>query len=80
MDCPDLNVWQPESVEDGKVKGGQIVFLCFVRLDDVVHLQSGVLPLHYEVGVQGDGEVGVGNFRNIFDINSYGDSDWLVWR
>ena len=79
-DSPDLHVWQPKSVQYSKVKGSQVVLLGSVRLDDVVNLQPCVLPLHYEVGVQGDGEVGVGNFRNIFDINSYGDSNWLVWR
>ena len=80
MDCPDLNVWQPESVQYSKVKGSQIGVLGFVPLNDVVHLQPRVLPLHYEVGIESDGEVGVRDFRNIFDINSYGDSNWLVWR
>ena len=80
MDCPYFDVWQPESVEYSKVEGSQIVFLGFVRLNDVVNLQPAVLPLHYEVGVESDGEVGVGDFGNIFDINSNGDSNWLVWR
>ena len=79
-DCPDLDVWKPESVQYSKVKGRQIVFLCFVGLNDVVHLQPRVLPLHDEVSVESDGEVGVRDFRNIFDINSYGDGNWLVWR
>ena len=80
MDCPYFDVWQPESVEYSKVEGSQIVFLGFVRLNDVVNLQPAVLPLHYEVGIESDGEVGVRDFGNIFDVNSYGDSNWLVWR
>ena len=80
MDCPDLDVWQPETVEYSQVQGSQIAFLSSVPLNDVLHLQSAVLPLHYEVGIESDGEVGVRDFRNIFDVNSYGDGNWLVWR
>ena len=77
MDCPDLHVWQPERAEYRQIEGRQLLLLLPVsRLvvgcpDQVVHHQPAVLPLDDEVGVESDGEVCVGNFRNILDINSY---------
>ena len=88
-DWPDLHVWQPERAEYRQIEGRQLLLLLLLLpvsrlvvgcLDQVVHHQPAVLPLDDEVGVESDGEVCVGNFGNILDINSYWHSNWLIWR
>ena len=66
---PDLNIWQPQSLQYGEIEGRQLPLLVGLVVD-IVHHQSPVPPLDNEVGIESYGEVGIGYFGNILDINS----------
>ena len=47
---------------------------------EVLHDDAGVPPLDHEVGVEGDGEVDVGDLGYVGDVHTDGDYDGDVWR
>ena len=51
-----------------------------LKLDFSADQQPGISPLHIEICIESDTEILIRYFGNIFDVNSYGDSNWLLRR